>query len=75
MPERGICPYCERPVLTSEAAAFPVTGWEFERHGGGANRIAGRKRQPGRIAHVFCVENELRRDRQGLRGQMSLGGG
>ena len=69
----GQCEVCKETVRTSEAA-YPVTGWEVVRDGGGANRILGRERVPGRIAHWWCAEEKVRRDRFGLEGQVSLGG-
>jgi hypothetical protein len=71
--ERGHCEFCDRPVLNAELAAYRVRGWELERRAGGANRIAGKERQPNRIAHVACVEADLRAERLGLRGQLGLG--
>lgn len=55
MIERGTCEFCERPVLSTQKAAFRVRGWEVEREGGGANHILGRERQPDRIVHAVCV--------------------
>jgi hypothetical protein len=58
--ERGICEFCQLPVTGSQAGAFRVRGWEFERDQGGANHIAGKERQANRIAHVSCVEHDLK---------------
>lgn len=55
-PPRGTCPFCIRPVLETDTAAFPVTGWEVERAQGGANRILGRERVPDTVAHESCVK-------------------
>ena len=56
---RGLCEFCGRPVTDLEVAAFRVRGWEIERDQGGANTIAGRERQPNRIAHATCVRHFL----------------
>jgi hypothetical protein len=69
---RGTCEFCGEAVRTDQKAAFRVRGWEIERAAGGANYIAGKERQPERIVHAVCVEIELRADKLGLRGQMSL---
>ena len=70
--ERGVCEFCEQPVLTSDKGAFRVRGWEIERRQGGANQIVAKERQPNRIAHAHCVEMMARAEKQGLRGQESL---
>jgi hypothetical protein len=73
---KGTCTFCGRGVANIESAAYPVTGWEIEREGGGANRIADRVRVPDVIAHSTCLESDLARKRRGIaRGQMDLGGG
>jgi hypothetical protein len=72
MTVRGVCEFCGREVRQGESAAFRVRGWEIERKAGGANYIAGKERQPNRICHARCVEDHNRRERLGLRGQMSL---
>lgn len=66
---RGTCEFCVRPVLETEKAAFPVTGWEIERDAGGANQIFDRERVEGVIAHESCVKV---RSRFGGHEQMSL---
>lgn len=71
--QRSWCLICGKAVFAWETAAFPVTGWEFERHGGGANQIKGRKRKEFEIAHAQCVDRKLRQDRQGhIPGQMEF---
>lgn len=71
--ERGKCEFCSDVVLTYQTAAFPVTGWELERGGGGANQIKGRKRTPNRIAHVHCLEAKLGNEKRGvIAGQMEI---
>ena len=57
--ERGVCEFCHHPVLSTQTAAFPVRGWEVERSGGGAHHIAGREREPNRIAHRRCMEHHV----------------
>lgn len=54
MPPLGVCEKCGRPV-DKTSAAFPVTGWEVLRDGGGANAIRNRERVPGRIRHINCI--------------------
>ncbi|HEY2570187.1 MAG TPA: hypothetical protein VGI27_01875 [Solirubrobacteraceae bacterium] len=51
----GICEKCGRPVRAPEQPAFPVTGWELLRDGGGANAIRLRERIPDRVRHVTCL--------------------
>lgn len=63
-PPRGSCAFCREPVMPLQKAAYPVTGWEIERDQGGANRIAGKERQPNLIAHARCLEAHLRRGEQ-----------
>lgn len=68
----GPCEFCGRAV-NPDFAAYPITGWEVIRAGGGANRILGRERVPGRIAHIACAEREVALRRQGIApGQEAL---
>jgi ribosomal protein L24E len=67
----GNCHFCGRPVEPGPAA-YPVSGWEVTRARGGANRVVGRKRQPGKVAHVYCAERAATLERQGLAGQGAL---
>ena len=71
---RGTCCYCAEPVRPIETAAFPVTGWEVERGGGGANQIVGRQRiADGRIAHAVCAKRAVEMERRGIAaGQRTL---
>lgn len=69
---RGTCEFCGQEVRSGESAAHRVRGWEIERKAGGANYIAGKERQPNRIAHARCVEHVLMMDKSGLKGQMHL---
>jgi hypothetical protein len=69
---RGTCEFCQEQVRTGDLAGFRVRGWELERSQGGANQIAGKERQPDRIAHALCVTSAISHDRRGLRGQTSL---
>lgn len=55
----GPCMYCGAAV-EAESAAYPVQGFELTRRGGGANRILGRERVPGKIAHKTCAELAIR---------------
>ena len=64
---RGDCVFCDGPVLPLETAAWPVTGWEAERGGGGANHIIGRTRaDDGRVAHLVCVKRAVADQRRGI---------
>jgi hypothetical protein len=73
MTERGACELCEEPVFTYQTAAFPVTGWEIERYGGGANQIKARRRVPNRIVHAHCLERKLGNEKRGvIEGQMEI---
>lgn len=58
--ERGICEFCGNPVTGLHTAAFRIRGWEVERQDGGANRILGRERQPNRIVHAWCAEDDVK---------------
>jgi hypothetical protein len=58
-PLRGICGHCHKPVTEQDIAAWPVTGFEVQREGGGANRILGRERVPDAIFHAQCIEDRL----------------
>lgn len=67
------CEICGEPVEPWQTAAFPVTGWEVQRYGGGANQIKARERVPNRIAHATCLERQLDRQRRGvIPGQMEI---
>lgn len=57
MPPLGKCEQCGRTV-TKHNAAFPVTGWEVLRDGGGANAIRNRERLPNRVRHIECLPKE-----------------
>jgi hypothetical protein len=61
----GTCEICGEPVPEHQAA-YPVSGWEALRQGGGANRIIGRHRDENRVAHAHCVERSARQERQGI---------
>lgn len=52
---RGVCEKCGKPVSDAETPAYPITGWEVGRAGGGANSIRLRERVPNRIRHVTCL--------------------
>lgn len=68
----GACVFCGKGVAAA-VAAYPVTGWEFARSGGGANAIHGRRRVPGRIAHQTCAQGDIRRRARGIdQGQLVL---
>jgi hypothetical protein len=69
---RGVCEFCREPVRDTDRGAFRVRGWECERSGGGANKIAMKERQPDRIAHAWCVETAARIEARGLVGQEEL---
>lgn len=71
---KGECEICGEKVETWHTAAFPVTGWELERGGGGgANQIKERKRVPDRIAHAACLEQRVNRQKHGvIEGQMGF---
>jgi hypothetical protein len=45
---------------------FQVTGWEEGRSAGGANKITGRRRVNGVVAHKPCVQAKLGRDARGV---------
>ena len=51
----GVCEKCGEPVRSPQQPAFPITGWEVLRDGGGANAIRNRERIPGRVRHVTCL--------------------
>jgi len=54
----GKCEVCGDPVNDKlSVPAYPVTGWETGRSGGGANRILKRERIPNRVAHELCVKH------------------
>ena len=48
----GVCEKCGEPVREGQAPAYPVTGWEVGRTGGGANAIRLRERVPNRVRHA-----------------------
>ena len=56
----GICEACNNPVQDPETPAFPVTGWEVLRAGGGANAIRERQRIPNRVRHAVddCLKKK-----------------
>ena len=60
----GRCTYCGNTVDTN-GACYRITGYEQARPGGGANRIIGRDRLPGWVAHWACLDKALRRERTG----------
>lgn len=51
----GTCEKCGEPVVSPQVPAFPVTGWEVQRKGGGANSIRLRERVPERVRHEVCL--------------------
>jgi len=61
----GTCEKCGTPVESPQQPAFPVTGWEVGRSGGGANAIRNRQRVPDRVRHVTCLPSDKARDNQG----------
>lgn len=68
----GRCHFCGDEV-PARLAAYPVEGWEAARSQGGANRILGRTRLPGMVAHTRCVQDRLARARAGISpGQRAL---
>ena len=69
---RGTCEFCKKEVRSGDRGAYRVRGWEPERQAGGANQILGKERQPNRIAHLTCVQAAIRKERRGIRDQMSL---
>jgi hypothetical protein len=64
----GTCEKCGEKVETPQQPAFPVTGWEVVRSGGGANAIRDRKRIPGRVRHVTCLPDGNSEDQGSLLG-------
>lgn len=52
------CDLCGEDVREYVGSYFEVNGWEQVREGGGANKIAKRKRT-GKVAHKNCMEAEL----------------
>jgi hypothetical protein len=63
--------FCRKPVEFGPVA-YPIEGFETTRRGGGANRVLGRERIPGKVAHVYCAEKHVREKERGLVGQESL---
>jgi hypothetical protein len=66
--------FCSEPV-DERYAAYPLRPGAFEvtRAQGGANRILGREREPGKIAHVRCAEQRVRERQRGItEGQGTL---
>jgi hypothetical protein len=63
----GVCEKCGQPVESPQVPAYPVTGWEVGRSGGGANAIRNRRRVPDRVRHATCIPTARERedDRQG----------
>ena len=61
----GRCHFCGDPVPL-RGAAYRVIGWEVLRSQGGANRILGRERIPGMLAHAACAEKDAKRKAQGI---------
>jgi hypothetical protein len=61
----GPCTFCDEYVAERDAA-YPIRGWEVVRRGGGANRILGRERVEGQVAHRWCAEREVQRRQAGI---------
>ena len=56
----GQCEWCFRRVEVQDAA-YPVSGFEVARHGGGPNQIRHRRREPNRILHATpCMDAAVR---------------
>jgi len=51
----GTCEKCGEVVVDPQTPAYPVTGWEVGRSGGGANAIRLRERVPNRVRHAVCL--------------------
>jgi hypothetical protein len=62
----GECLFCGESVASPQTPMFQVTGWEEGRSGGGANKITGRRRVDGVVAHKPCVQAKLGRDARGI---------
>ena len=61
----GDCEQCGDPVYTNNAA-YPITGWEVSRAGGGANQIKYRERTPNIVCHPTpCLDKLIREQQQG----------
>jgi hypothetical protein len=60
----GVCEVCHFPVQSDaedqrhRRPAFPITGFEVPREGGGTNHIRNRERIPNRVRHVACLAAE-----------------
>ena len=65
----GTCEICGKTVTDLTSRAYRVRGWEIVRQQGGANKITGKVREPERIAHGRCAEDDAKKERRGLRGQ------
>ena len=68
----GTCLFCGGEVEDGPAAYPIFKGYEITRRRGGANRILGCQREPGRVAHVLCAEQAVEEERRGLVGQGAL---
>jgi hypothetical protein len=67
MSYRGLCERCREevnPEKNGRRAAYPVTGFEVEREGGGANQIRNRERVPGVVFHEGCLPDPRLNDEQ-----------
>lgn len=53
--ENPDCPFPGKRVEGGHTPAYPITGWEVGRSGGGANRIYARERIPNRVRHQTCL--------------------
>jgi hypothetical protein len=62
----GYCEGCGNPVEDPQQPAYPVTGWEVGRTGGGANAIRLRARVPNRVRHVSCLPSSTGNTQDGL---------
>jgi hypothetical protein len=69
----GDCMECGDPVYALDAA-YPITGWEIARSGGGANQIKHRERMPNMVCHPEpCMARVVRREKgQPVHEQESL---
>jgi hypothetical protein len=60
----GVCEACHHAVDTNaedprhRRPAFPITGFEVPREGGGTNHIRNRERVPNRVRHEACLSAE-----------------
>jgi hypothetical protein len=59
----GTCERCGEPVEAPQTPAYPITGWEVGRSGGGANAIRNRERIPDRVRHMTCLPDKAGQER------------